>query len=305
MNASLLYKESPECQSTRGTKELNSRALGLESQLREHDATPKPGVPDVIARETVDEDVKAMGAHVDAGNEELPIHFEQEECCPVVATKPLPAIPSEDPDLRLRQAEPIKVLTETTEDLREVAILDHLVDSDLGLLRRCGNHIETPVLEVWVDVATENVPRVGKSFLAIRCRKLDRLTARDELESTDHVLGKFREKHRHGRLHDGRDFVSLRENSLEVIIVDNSLCLERTDRFCGRLARRIHDHPNRCLNPTRCNHRHDVVILSMSYAEYGKSAFISFFLYCTPKPFLCQVARLEAIIYGFNYGFFV
>ncbi len=155
-------------------------------QLREHDTNARVGTPDAAAREAIDAgNEAAIGTDVHVRNEELLADLEQEERAVAIRAKPCAMLPHEQNDLALCKTQRVQVVVHAAEDLGECSVLDHLVDGDIRLLGRLALHIATVVPEVRVEVAVEQVTRLGDGFLAVRRLESEGFRARDEAKMAD------------------------------------------------------------------------------------------------------------------------
>ncbi len=129
------------------------------------------GVPDVRVVEAVDVRPELATIHVDAGDEVLRallrVYLEQEEGRVPFLAELVAVLDAEPDDLALSQAESVEV-AERAEHLGELGILPHLHDLDRLGLRRAGRLVRLPVLEVAVEVASEDLLRPGHRLRAVR-----------------------------------------------------------------------------------------------------------------------------------------
>ena len=203
---------------------------------------PALGRPHVVVRETAREHPElAIVIEDHVRNEELFSNLEEEEGAVTVRAEPLAVLLHELGDLGLSEAETVEVIAHTAEDLGEGAVLDHLVDGDLSLLRRFRFHIATVFLEVAVNPAGEGVLRFRDGLLAVRFVELQSFGTGDELDDAGDVIGDL------GKLlldqgADGCDnFVAACPHTLDVLLVENTVSGELAKRGAGSLAGGIGD----------------------------------------------------------------
>lgn len=162
-----------------------SLGLSRESLLRNDHPRTVPANPDAAELEPDDVHLEPAAVHVHARHEEMVALLEEEERGIPILVEQVAVVATEALDLRLGEDKLIERTTEVREDLQVGTALDHFVDFDRGRGLPLTLLVESPVLEIEIDVAGKDVPRLSDRLHAVRLADFD---GRDEAEEA--VLGR-------------------------------------------------------------------------------------------------------------------